>query len=150
MISHRGGCSCGAVRFAISRYDYVLACHCNACKKRTGGAYGVSVRTGTASVTEFKGTTKTYVRVAESGRPVHYEFCPECGTTIRWRVESMPGSIVFAGGAFDDTSKFKVAGEMYTDSALPWARLGCELTRPGEPDDTFRKGLVAITRQSKA
>ena len=52
-----------------------------------------------------------------------------------------------SGGAFDDTSKFRVAGEMYTDSALPWARLGCELTRPGEPDDTFRKGLVATTRQ---
>jgi hypothetical protein len=131
------------VRFAIGRYDYVLACHCDACKKRTGGAYGISVRTDSASVTEFTGKTKTFIRVGDSGKSVHYEFCPECGTTIRWQVASMPGSVVFAGGAFDDIGQFKVSGEMYIDFALPWARLGCELARTGEPDDVFRRALMA-------
>ena len=40
-----GGCSCGAVRFAIKDYLWVLMCHCDACKKRTGSAYGLSVMT---------------------------------------------------------------------------------------------------------
>ncbi len=33
---YSGGCSCGAVRFAIERFLYVLACHCDACKKAHG------------------------------------------------------------------------------------------------------------------
>ena len=36
--------------------------------------------------------------------------------------------------------QFTAAGEMYTETALPWARLECELSRSGEPDNDFRPG----------
>ena len=54
-----GGCSCGAVRFAINDYLCVQACHCDACKKRTGSAYGLSVMIDNDSLAEFVGETKT-------------------------------------------------------------------------------------------
>jgi hypothetical protein len=41
----------------------------------------------------------------------------------------------------------KVVGEMFADEALPWARLGCELVRPGAPDDPFRNALVEKSRK---
>jgi len=145
MEGYSGGCSCGQVRFTVERFNYVLACHCNACKKRTGSAYGLSVMVDNASVKEFAGETKSFVRGGESGKPVRYEFCPNCGTTIRWHVEIVPDRQMFAAGAFDAVHELRVAGEMYTETALPWARLGCDLTRSGAPDENFRQALIERT-----
>ena len=147
-MTYTGGCSCGSVRFAIADYLYVLACHCQACKKRTGSAFGVSVVVDNASVTNLEGETKTFTRKAESGRSVDYEFCPNCGTTIRWSIKAAPNRKIFAGGAIDGMTQLTVAGEMYTETAIPWARLGCELSRSGEPDNEFRAALIEKSKQT--
>jgi hypothetical protein len=144
-----GGCSCGAVRFAIGRHLFAQLCHCDACKKRTGSAYGFSVAIANADLEEFRGETRTFKRLAESGNPVEYDFCPICATTVRWRVAALPDRQVFAGGAFDNPRTFQMVGEMYTAEALSWARIGCELTCPGAPDDNYRSALVAQTLRSK-
>ena len=141
-MSFTGGCSCGAVRFAVRDYLYVLVCHCDACKKRTGSAYGISVVVENADLLELRGALQTYSRVAESGRPVPYEFCPGCGTTIRWRVEKFHTRTIFAGGAFDDIGRLAAAGEMYTESALAWARPQCALSCVGEPDAVLGAALI--------
>jgi hypothetical protein len=133
------------VQFAVDQFLYVQACHCDACKKRTGSAYGLSVMVENGSVTKFTGNTKIFSRTGESGKQAHYEFCPDCGATIRWRIDILPNRQVFAGGAFDDIREFNVVGEMYTDMALPWARLGCDLERPGAPDESFRTSLIDRT-----
>ncbi len=144
-----GGCSCGAVRFTVNDYLFVQACHCDACKKRTGSAYGLSVMIDNENLADFAGKTETFTRSGESGKPVHYEFCPRCGTTVRWHIDIVPNRQVFAMGAFDEPGQFEVVGEMYTDRALPWARLGCDLVRPGAPDDTYRKALIAKSRKPR-
>jgi hypothetical protein len=145
MKNHSGGCSCGAVRFTIKRFLYVLACHCNACKKRTGSAFGLSVPVDAESIVSFSGDTTSYIRIAESGRKVHYEFCPTCGTTVRWRLDGAANRYIFAAGTFDAIQELKAVGEMYTAVALPWARLGCELERPGLSDDSLKKAMIERT-----
>ena len=55
MTSYTGACSCGGVRFAIDDYLYVLACHCNACKKRTGSVFGISVVVEKTASQHFRG-----------------------------------------------------------------------------------------------
>jgi hypothetical protein len=149
MTLHNGGCSCGTVRFAINRYLYVLACHCDACKKRTGSAFGLSVPVDVENIVSFSGETMTYIRTAESGRNVHYEFCPRCGTTVRWRLAGASSRYIFAAGAFDDVQDLKAVGEMYTAVALPWARLGCELERPGLSDDSLKKAMIERTSSTR-
>ncbi len=150
MDAYKGGCSCGSVRFELDdRPLWVLACHCDACKKRTGSAYGVAVMVDNKGVKEFAGETRTYMRVGDSGNKVRYEFCPKCGTTLRWHVDIVPQRQAFAGGAFDDMKALKVIAEMYTDEAMPWARIGCELSRPQAPDDAFRNLMIAKARSSR-
>jgi len=61
----------------------------------------------------------------------------------------MPERQVFAGGAFAEIEGFIVAGEMYTDRAIPWARLGCELSRSGEADNELRKAMVEKTQSAR-
>jgi len=140
-----GSCCCGAVRFAIDRYLYAQICHCDACKKRTGSAYGVSIAIENGDLTSFAGEVSTYTRTAESGNAVEYDFCPHCATTIRWRVAALKGRQVLAGGAFDDMQAFTIVGEMYASEALPWARIGCDLVRPEAPDDAYRQAMIART-----
>ncbi len=137
-----GGCSCGAVRFAIERYLYAQLCHCDACKKRTGSAYGISVVIDNADLVQFDGEIRTYKRIAESGNPVECDFCPSCANVIRWRVAALHDRQVLAGGAFDNPGALELTGEMYTAKALAWARIGCEITTPGEPDAAYRSALI--------
>jgi hypothetical protein len=61
----------------------------------------------------------------------------------------MPERQVFAGGAFGEIKDFIVAGEMYTDRAIPCAPLGCELSRSGEADNEFRKAMIEKTRSAR-
>ncbi len=89
------------------------------------------------AVQDFQGPIQTFTRIGDSGNKVRYEFCPSCATTLRWHVDIVPNRQVFAGGAFDDMRQFDVIAEMYTDEAVPWALLGCELSRPKSPDDHF-------------
>jgi len=147
---YKGGCSFWSVRFALSDHPlWVLACHCDACKKRTGSAYGVSLVVENKSVKEFTGETRTYTRVGDSGNKVSYEFCPNCATTLRWHVDIVPNRQVFAGGALDSMKGLKVIAEMYTDEAVRWAILGCELSRPNAPDDGLRKLMIAKAAASR-
>jgi hypothetical protein len=143
MTLYTGGCSCGSIRFALSEYLYVLTCHCSACKKRTGSVFGISVVAENHGITQISGRSQKYTRIAESGRPVHYEFCPACATTVLWRIEAAPERTIFAGGAFDDMRALDPAGEMYHENKLSWARVECSLSRAGEPDSAFRAALIA-------
>ena len=144
-----GGCTCGAVRFALESALWVAACHCSACKKRTGSAFGISIVVDDRMVVAATGATRTFIRTGESGKAVHYEFCPECGTTVRWRVELIGNRYVYAAGTLDDPFAIEVVAEMYTAQALPGARFGCELARAGAPDDAFRKAAIQKTRASR-
>jgi len=151
MAKYTGGCGCGAVRFMVDEEPVsVVACHCNACKKRTGAAYGLSVLFNAAAVKEFKGATHKYERKGDSGATVHYDFCPTCGSTLRWRVDVIPGRTMLAAGAFDDlaTLDFKPVAEMYTNLATSWTKLGCGLSAPMAPDDPFRKQMIQLRRKS--
>jgi hypothetical protein len=144
-----GGCACGAVRFSLNRTLFVWICHCNACKKRTGSAYGISLPVDDDDVEKFTGNTEVYVRVGESGKNVSYEFCPKCGTTVRWRVERIGNRQCFAGGALDDPAQLEIGGEMYTNEGLRWARLDCEVSNPYAPDPAFVRELSKRAHLSK-
>jgi hypothetical protein len=150
MEQYRGGCSCGQVRFELDDNPlWILACHCDACKKRTGSAYGVSIAVNKASVRTFVGETRSFSRTGKSGNPVRYDFCPNCGTTLRWHVDIVPNREMFAAGTLDTVDHLRVHAEMFTDEALPWALLNCELSCRGGPDDDFRASMVARAKRCR-
>ena len=142
-----GGCSCGSVRFRlIGPPIWTSLCHCDACKKRTGSAFGFSLVVDTDQVAEFTGETTEYVRRGDSGKACAYEFCPKCGTTVRWKVDLI-NRFVFAGGALDKPETFPIVAEMYTGQALEWARLHCDLEQRQAPNDAFRNAATEKARE---
>ncbi len=119
---HEGGCLCGAVRYEVRNKPMRTGvCHCTACQKRTGSAFGIGVYFKQEDVEIVRGTLKSYeFRSDESGRWLKNQFCLECGTTVTWTLELLPGARAVAGGTLDDPNWLKVERHGWMRSAHPW------------------------------
>lgn len=116
-------CSCGAVRVSTTgEPSRVSACHCLACQRRTGSAFGVGARFEAAQV-RVEGTARTYTRVADSGGRVVHRFCPECGGTVCWTAEALPGVVLVPVGAYLEPVEWTLAVSIYEDRKVPWVDL---------------------------
>ena len=121
MIKHQGGCHCGQVRFS-TEYDPLLVfqCNCMRCRRMTGMAT-VAVVYGDQEA-EISGTTKEYTTPGGSGMPVHYHFCPDCGSRVYFAAEVLDGFIGFSLGTFDDSLAFEPESEIFTNYKMKWIR----------------------------
>lgn len=117
-----GGCLCGAVRYvARGRPVRVSACHCAACQRRTGSAFGLGAYFRADAVEFSQGKLAAYEhRSDESHRWLRFEFCPACGTQVSWTVEALPGVRAIAVGTLDDPKGLPVERFGWMRSAHPW------------------------------
>jgi hypothetical protein len=75
-------CSCGQLSVACEGEPVrVSVCHCLACQKRTGSAFGAQARFPREKVS-IEGTSTAYARFADSGNKATFHFCPTCGSTV--------------------------------------------------------------------
>ncbi len=128
---HEGGCACAAVRYRV-RGEPLRAsvCHCAFCQRRTGSAFGMGVYFKQEDVEILRGVLRVYEhRSDESRRWLRMEFCPNCGTTVSWTLEMLPGARAIAGGTFDDPRWFAVKRHSWLRSAQPWVVVPHEVER---------------------
>lgn len=119
-------CSCGQLRLTCDGDPVrVSMCHCLACQRRTGSAFGVQAWF-TREQVRPEGESKRFVRRAESGRAVTFSFCPECGSTVFWEAEADAGMIKVAVGAFADPTFPPPRHSYWERRRHPWTLL------PGE------------------
>jgi hypothetical protein len=103
-MKYNSSCSCGALTLKSDAEPVrVSICHCHACQKRTGSVFGVQARWNRSEV-KFAGKTSQWVREVE-GEKITYQFCPTCGSTVYWFIESYPEIVASGVGNFAD-SKF--------------------------------------------
>ena len=113
-------CRCGQLRAECTGEPVrISVCHCLACQKRTGSAFGAQVRWPDAQIA-VSGKSSTWERVADSGHKVTYRFCPNCGSTIAWVIEGWPGVTAIALGAFADPSFPAPRFSVYERRKHPW------------------------------
>jgi hypothetical protein len=93
-------CSCGAVTLSLPEEPskIVIACHCLDCQRRTGAPFGVGAYYP-ADVVTISGTSKEFTHAAASGGKIHNYFCPQCGSTVYWKLSNFPALIGVAVGA---------------------------------------------------
>jgi hypothetical protein len=96
-------CRCGQLTASVTGDAVrVSACHCLACKKRSGSAFAVQAR-WPADEVAIEGRSASWVMVADSGNPATYHFCPECGSDVYYENKGkFEGLIAIPLGAFDD------------------------------------------------
>jgi hypothetical protein len=121
MVKRDAGCSCGQLKVTTSGEPVrVSVCHCLACQRRTGSAFGAQARFPRDNV-EITGRAAQYVRVADSGNRLIFNFCPDCGSTVHYIVEHTPDLIAVPVGAFADPTFPAPRFSVYESRQHPWA-----------------------------
>ncbi|MCW1414074.1 GFA family protein [Rhizobium sp. 1AS11] len=116
-------CSCGQLSiFADGEPVKISVCHCRACQRRTGSAFGVAVFFHADQV-ETSGESSSYVRLGESGRSIEFRFCPTCGAMVFWMPEFRKDLVAVALGCFDEPFSLVPTQSVYEESRLEWVSL---------------------------
>lgn len=133
MTTRRAECSCGQLSATCAGEPGTVAvCHCLACKRRSGSAFGLSAWWPVKDVS-FAGQAAHYVRVGDDGGRIDHVFCPACGVTVGWTIDGLKGVMAIAVGTFADMSFPPPAMSMYHDSrGYPWLEL--------RADPIFKRG----------
>jgi hypothetical protein len=117
--AQEGGCRCRKVRFrATGAPKFVSRCHCDSCRRTTGGAFSTWVGFG-ANATEWTGEAPA---IYASSAGVKRGFCKSCGTPLSYESDKWPGEHHFLIGVFDDPRAFAPTGDYLKDEALDWVR----------------------------
>lgn len=115
-------CACGQLRVrAEGEPIRVSVCHCLACQRRTGSAFGVQARFS-AEQLEHHGEASVWERVGDEGGVMTARFCPRCGSTVWWTLTGMEG-VAVAVGAFADPEFPGPTRSIYEDRAHRWVEL---------------------------
>lgn len=116
---HTGGCQCGAVRFeAAGAPKFVGLCHCESCRKATGGAFSTWVGFNEDKVRWPNGAPSFYA----SSQGVRRGYCGTCGTPLTYASDKWPGETHFLIGVMDDPGAYAPGGEVFSGEALAWVQ----------------------------
>lgn len=69
-----------------------------------------------------EGEARIFTRKGDEGGEVTLHFCPACGSTLYWRLDTVPGFTSVAVGAFADPSFPPPQVSVYDELRSPWVR----------------------------
>jgi hypothetical protein len=140
---YSGSCQCGAMKFEITAEPLtVYVCHCNACKKQSGSAFGMALIAPADAVKMTEGTPKSYTKTAQSGRTADCDFCPECGNRLFHRLGADAPIVLVKTGIMDDPGQFEPVVHLWTESADPWVVIPDDVVAyDQQPADRFAEAM---------
>ena len=131
-----GGCKCGHVRYRVTGAPlFIMACHCTDCQQQTASAFSLAMVLDDAQFAVMAGQPREWAKRGSSGKLSHEFTCPVCAGWTHTRPDSQPGKTVVRPSTLDDHRSVVPVGQIYTRSALPWARLAVQFSYEEEFDD---------------
>ncbi|HJW42163.1 MAG TPA: GFA family protein [Rhizomicrobium sp.] len=123
-MNQEGGCSCGAVRYALTAAPmFTNCCHCLDCQKQTGGAFAINALVEAAQVKLLKGAPVRVTMPTESGRPHDIWRCPECQVAL-WSDYGRRGYLLFLRvSTLDAPHAIAPDAHIFARSKVPWVDL---------------------------
>lgn len=135
-------CHCGQLRLEVTGDPFVVSlCHCLACQRRTGSAFGMQAGFRADQV-QVAGRFSDYSRISdeEDAREHAFHFCPDCGSSVFYTEPDEPDLIVVSVGSFADPSFPPPTESGYDHRRHAWValpdtiqRLAPELWEPVRP-----------------
>lgn len=123
MIQRVATCSCRQLMLRTTEEPLRISiCHCHACQRRTGSAFGVQARFREGSVV-IRGNATQYVRVGDTGGSATFYFCPVCGATLYYRLDTVEGLIGVPVGAFANPAFPAPSVSVFEECMHPWVLL---------------------------
>ncbi|MFO0755181.1 MAG: GFA family protein [Byssovorax sp.] len=119
MTTRHASCSCGQLTLTAEGEPIRISmCHCLACQRRTGSAFGIQARFPRDQVA-IEGSSSVYARTGDSGTTATFHFCPTCGATVYYDLEGID-AIAVPIGAFADPSFPAPRVSVYEVRRHPW------------------------------
>jgi hypothetical protein len=119
-VTRRGGCLCGAVRYAVQGpLRAIIVCHCSECLRWTGRAWpATAARVADVEIVDT-GTELRWLASPRSVSGADRGFCARCGTSLFWRV---PGEdrVSISAGTLDDAAGLHVAAHIWCEHRAAW------------------------------
>jgi hypothetical protein len=131
MATREAACHCGQLQLEAEGDPFAVSiCHCLACQRRTGSAFGMQAGYKADQV-HVAGRFSDYSRISdEADKKEHvFHFCPECGSQVFYTEPTEPDLIVVSIGAFADPSFPPPIESGYDSRRHPWITLPAEINR---------------------
>ncbi len=115
----RGSCLCGEIRFQFSRdcIRLINNCHCVACRKVSGAAYGTMVQVADSGFSWLSGEGS--IRSFESSADNHRAFCGQCGTRMP-QLQPAASNVAIPAGCLDDDLGAMPQVNMWIEEKVEW------------------------------
>jgi hypothetical protein len=124
----KGGCACGAVRYALDEAPYDTGwCHCRLCQhvSGSGGMVFATVHLVRYRITAGAEQVGSFASTDFGTRT----FCRQCGSPLSIHVRHQPDEIDIPAGTFDDPEEVAPAFHLYAAEAPSWMPMTAFLPR---------------------
>lgn len=131
MAMREAACHCGQLRLDVEGDPFVVSiCHCLACKRRTGSAFGMQAAFTPEQVT-IVGRYSTYTRISDEAdeKPHDFHFCPDCGSNVFYTEPDEPDLVVVSVGSFADPAFPPPTESGYDSRRHPWLAVPSTIER---------------------
>jgi hypothetical protein len=124
MASREAACSCGQLHLRAEGDPIRISmCHCLACQRRTGSAFGIQARF-TSEHVQVVGRSSEFVRTSDDGsKDIAFHFCPDCGATVFYICSDAPEVVAVPIGVFADPSFPAPTVSVFGSRRHPWVRV---------------------------
>ena len=123
MTDRLASCTCGKLT-ARTRGEpiRISVCHCLACQRRTGSVFAAQARFPLEAVI-LDGPSREFARTGDESTTARFHFCPDCGATVYYLMDEIPGMVAIPVGAFADPGFPTPRVSVYGERKHPWVRL---------------------------
>ena len=129
MPTYSGSCCCNTIQYAIELSDAskdarTSLCHCENCKKFTGGPFGITTKIPRSAFSLVQGDDAVRIHEADNGSGVllRREFCGVCGSPIIEFGANAGGNIYVFHGTMNSEAKEAMPpkGEFFCKRREKW------------------------------
>lgn len=120
-----GRCTCGAVRYRITRRPLVVhCCHCRWCQRESGASFALNAMVEAAQVVLLAGTPEIVLTPSHSGKGQKIARCPGCRVALWSNYAGAGDAIRFVRvGTLEEPDRLAPDIHIFTASKQPWVSL---------------------------
>jgi len=129
--TREAACHCGQLRVDVEGDPFAVSiCHCLACQRRTGSAFGMQAAFRRDQV-QVNGRFSGYMRISDEAdsKPHVFHFCPDCGSQVFYTEDGDPDLVVVSVGSFADPAFPPPTESGYNSRRHQWIGLPDGLVR---------------------
>lgn len=146
MMTRTARCCCGKAKITVQgNPEFVVACNCMECQRRTGSVFSVNAYFKNESIVSESENTKTFIRESEAGKKLEFHFCDHCASTVWYEAEFMAGLTAIAVGCFADPNFPPPQESVWRSTKHPWVRFPLlSIPYKRQPPDTLSAILLRL------